>query len=126
MVTRCLNPRRRRAGALMVELLVAMALLTGALLPIAYSLASERRLVRAIYQRSVAIEIVDGEIELLAAGGWRAFSPGTHEYPIHARSATNLPPGHFTVSIQDKHLRLEWKPGVKMHGGPVVREVTLR
>src|SRR5437879_12017240 len=43
-----LHPARRR-GSLMVELLVAMALLTAALLPLAYSIASERRLARASY-----------------------------------------------------------------------------
>jgi hypothetical protein len=31
----------------MIELLVAMALLTGALLPLAYSIGSEKRLARA-------------------------------------------------------------------------------
>ena len=66
----------RRRGALMTELFVAMALLTGALLPLAYSITSEKRLARASYQRAVAMEIVDGEMEVLAAGEWRAFSAG--------------------------------------------------
>src|SRR5207247_5331359 len=77
MVIRLPGSERRRAGLLMVELLVAMALITGALLPLAYSLASERRLVRATYQRAVAMEIVDGEMEVLAAGRLAAFAPGT-------------------------------------------------
>src|SRR5437016_843099 len=53
----------RRTGTLMVEFLVAMALVMGALLPLAYSFAKEKRLARALYQRAVAMEIVDGEIE---------------------------------------------------------------
>src|SRR4051812_36219234 len=48
----------RRLGAMMTELLVAMALLTGALLPLAYSFRSEKRLANASYQRAVAMEIV--------------------------------------------------------------------
>ncbi len=36
-------PRARCRAALMIELLVAIALLTGALLPLAYSVASEKR-----------------------------------------------------------------------------------
>ncbi len=59
----------RERGGLMVELLVAMALLVGALLPLAYSIASEMRYARAAYQRAVAMEIVDGELEVVAAGG---------------------------------------------------------
>ena len=102
---------------------MAMGLLVGALLPLAYSLASEKRLARAYYQRAVAMEIVDGEMETLAAGGWRAFTPGPHEYPVSAGAATNLPPGKFLVTIESGKVRLEWLPTVKDHGGRVVREV---
>jgi hypothetical protein len=111
---------------LTTELLVAMALLVGALLPVAYAIASERRLARAYYQRAVAMEIVDGEIEVLAAGEWRAFAPGAHEYQVHAGAATNLPPGRFVLTIQTGKARLEWIPAVKMHGGAVVRETKVR
>jgi hypothetical protein len=126
MVMRCPNHPEKRAGSLVVELLVAMALITGVLLPLAYSFASERRLVRATYQRAVAMEIVDGEMEVLAAGGWRAFTPGIHDYPVNAGAATNLPPGRFLLRVEAGKVRLEWQPRVKMHGGPVVRETTVR
>ena len=119
----CSNIRRR--GSLMVELLAAMAIVAGALLPLAYSIASERRLTRSLYQRAVAIEIVDGEIETLAAGEWRAFAPGVHEYRVQAAAATNLPPGRFLLNLQPRKVRLEWRPAVKQHGGPVVREVSV-
>jgi len=116
----------RQCGALMVELLVAMALLTGALLPLAYSFASEKRLARSYYQRAVAIEIVDGEMEALAAGEWHAFAPGAHEYRVRAGAATNLPPGRFRVTVQPGKVRLEWQPAVKQHGGGVAREMTIK
>ena len=63
----------------MAELLAAIALLAIAVLPLGYSITSERTLARSHYERAVAMEIVDGEIEVLAAGEWRAFSPGTHD-----------------------------------------------
>lgn len=110
----------------MVELLVAMALLAGALLPLAYSFAAERRYARAVYQRAVAMEVVDGEVEALLAGEWRAFTNGTCEYAVHAASVTNLPPGRFLLTLEPQRLRLEWHPAVRSHGGPVVREVTLK
>ena len=118
--------RVRKRGSLLIELLVAMALLTSVLLPIAYSVASEKRLARAAYQRVVAMEIVDGEIEILAAGHWRAYAAGTQEYAVHAGAATNLPPGRFLLSIQPAQLRLEWRPTAPMHGGAVVREVVIQ
>jgi len=110
----------------MIELLVAMALLVGALLPIAYSLGSEKRLARSVYQRAVAMELVDGEAEVLAAGGWRAYTNGVFPYEVRALAATNLPPGRFILTVTPGKLRLEWRPQVKHHGGPVVREVSLK
>ena len=115
-----------RSGWLMVELLAGMALLVGALLPLAYSFATEKQVARAYYQRAVAMEIVDGEMEVLAAGEWRAFKPGVQDYVAHAAAVTNLPPGRFVLTITAQHLRLEWKPSVKHHGGPVVREVDVK
>ena len=134
------NSRRsvRQCGALMMELLAAMALLTSVLLPLAYSMGSERRLARSLYQRAAAVEIVDGEMEVLAAGAWRAFPSGRRDYTVRAGAATNLPPGRFLLTIQigqptlgapaslPAKLRLEWRPAVKQHGGPVVREVVVQ
>ena len=119
------NPARQR-GALITELLVALALLAGLLLPIAYSFVSERKLARASYQRAVAMEIVDGEMETLVAGEWRAFAAGTHEYQVHAGAATNLPPGRFLLTVEAGRVRLQWQPAVKQHGGAVTREATVK
>lgn len=126
MVIRCANSSARRRGVMMTELLVAMMLLVGTLLPVAYSFAREKQLARSCYEHAVAMEIVDGEMETLLAGEWRAFPSGTREYPIDACAATNLPPGRFLLTITDNHVRLEWRPAAKHHGGPVVREANAR
>ncbi len=115
----------RRRGSLMAELVVAMVMLTAALLPLAYSLASEKNLARLHYQRAVAVEIVDGEMEALRAGEWRAQPPGAHVYTVRAAAATNLPPGQFLLTIQTNRVRLEWQPAQRQQGGPVVREVMI-
>ena len=123
MVIRLQTGWWRRRASLLIELLVAMAILSGVVLPLAYSIAGERRYARALYQRAVADEIVDGEMEILAAGGWRSFTNGVTKYPVHAVSATNLPPGRFILTVSAQTVRLEWRPNVKQHGGAVVREV---
>jgi hypothetical protein len=110
----------------MIELVVAMAIIAFILLPTAYSISAERRLMRAMYQRAIAMEIVDGEMETLAAGGWRGLGKGVVDYPVKSNAATNLPPGRFILTLTPEKLRLEWQPSVKQHGGPVVREVRLK
>lgn len=126
MVIRTSSRSAQQRGALMVELLVAMALLLSSLIPLAYFIHSERVMARSCYYRAVAIEIVDGEMEALQAGGWRTFEPGAHEYPVRAGALTNLPPGQFLLTVETNKLRLEWKPSLKRHGGHVVREVMLK
>jgi hypothetical protein len=126
MVIRKAMFSKNKGGSLMIELIVAMAILTACLLPLAYSIFSERRLARASYQRAIAMELVDGEMEILAAGEWRAFAPGKHPYSVRAAAATNLPPGEYLLTVDPGKLRLEWQPGVKRHGGAVVRELILK
>jgi hypothetical protein len=126
------NPRhhtaapRGRCGALITELVVAMAMLTGVLLPVAYAFAAETRVARATYERAVAIEIIDGEMELLLAGERQAFAPGKHRYEAQGRALTNLPPGLFVLVVETNRVRLEWQPSDRHQGGPVVREVMLQ
>jgi hypothetical protein len=126
MVIRVRNYSGRRRGSLMVELLVAMAILLGVLIPLGWSLASERRLARSLYQRSVAMGLVDGEMEVLVAGEWKALRQGTNSYKVETASVTNLPPGRLLAVLEGQKLRLEWRPEVRHHGGSVVREATVR
>ena len=116
----------RQHGALMADLLVATTILLVALMPVAYSFTSEKRVALSYYHRALAMEIVDGEMETLAAGGWRAFPPGTHEYSTHAGAATNLPPGQFLLTIETNKVRLAWQPSIKHYGGPVAREAVVK
>jgi hypothetical protein len=126
MVTRVASAQALQRGSLMVELLVAIAILAGTILPVAYSFHSEQRFARLCYQRAIAMEIVDGEIEVLAAGEWRGFAAGTHEYAARSAAAVNLPPGRMLLTIQPGLVRLEWRPAGASKGGAVVREVKVR
>lgn len=118
--------RRARRGYLMMDLIVAMAILSLAVVPLGFSFVHERQLLKTEYFRGVADEIVDGEMEILAAGDWKDFPDGTHNYVVHARAAASLPPGHFQLTKTGRHLRLEWKPDKGQGLGAVVREVTVQ
>jgi hypothetical protein len=116
----------KKHGFLMVDLLVALAILSLAIIPIGFSFAHERQVLKMEYFRGVIDEIVDGEMEILVAGDWKNYSDGPRPYPVHARAAGHLPPGHFLLTKTGNHLRLEWNPDEKHGIGTIVREVTLK
>jgi hypothetical protein len=68
------------------------------------------------------MEIVDGELEVLAAGEWRSFSPGVHPYEVRGAAAKSLPRGQFTLTVDEHIVRLEWKPAAGGNGAGVTRE----
>jgi hypothetical protein len=101
--------KSREAGALTTELVIAMAILAGTMIPLSFSFLREQKLLKNYYQRAVAMEIVDGEMEVLQMGEWKTFPEGAHVYQTAAASAKNLPEGKFTFIKHDDQLRLEWK-----------------
>ena len=117
---------RHKRGFLMVDLIVGMAILSLAIVPLGYSFARERQVLRAEYFRTVAMEIVDGEMEILAAGGGKNYPDGSQIYTVHSRAAATLPPGHFQLTKTGNHLRLEWTPDEHKGIGVIVREITLK
>jgi len=114
--------RARRRGALATECVAALGLFALAALPLSFAFLHEARYSRACYHRAASMEIVDGEMEILAAGEWRGFPPGVHAYPVTASSATNLPPGGFWQTVETNRLRLEWRPANGRTNHLVARE----
>jgi hypothetical protein len=117
---------RRASGFLEVDLLVGLAILSLAIVPVGFSFARERQVLKIEYIHSIANEIVDGEMEILAAGDWKNYPDGSQNYSVHADAAACLPPGHFQLTKTGNHLRLEWNSDWKHSGAPVIREVTVR
>jgi hypothetical protein len=120
----CTNAAPRR-GFLQIDLVAALAILGIAMMPLGYAFARERQVLKIDYFRSVADEIVDGEMEILAAGAGRDFPDGSQIYTVHSRAAASLPPGHFQLTKNGTHLRLEWVPDEQRGLSAVIRETTL-
>lgn len=116
---------RYQRGILEVDLAMAMLILTVAIMPLAFSFAKERDVLHTDYWRGVADEVVDGEMEILAAGDWKNFPDGTNVYTVHSRAAANLPAGRFELTKNQHHLRLEWVPARRQGIGVVAREMTV-
>jgi hypothetical protein len=126
LISKSAAQTHRRGGFLEVDLMVGLAILTLAIVPLGYSFVRERQVLRIEYSRSVANEIVDGEMEILAAGAGKNLPDGSQNYSVHANAASQLPPGHFQLTKNGNQLRLEWTPDKKHGLGPVVRETTLQ
>ena len=124
MVTR-LSPKRQR-GALATEAVIALGILVVVMIPLSFGFRQEAKLFRAYYYKAAALENIDGEMEVLVAGEWRAFQTGRQNFTTRAASATNLPPGAFFLTLADGRAKLEWIPQGRNAGGTVVREVKLK
>lgn len=103
-----------------------MALVLLVVAPITHSWLNEQRIIRNYYYRAIAMQIVDGEMEILVAGAGTSLKEGSKEYAIKARSAENLPPGKFTIARNGNQLTLTWRPDKRSHGSEVKREVVLQ
>ncbi len=127
MITR--KPKHRRQQGyltvLLAEMTVAVGLLAVVLIPLTVGFFKEAKQMRNLYREAVAMEIVDGEMEILAAGGAEGISAGSRSYAINAAAATNLPPGKFTLIREEKTLRLEWRANEPMEHLRVDREILL-
>ena len=117
---------RHECGSMTIELVMALAIVVTILLPLGLSFVDEQHACRICYWHAVAMETVDGEMEVLAAGDWRSFPEGTEPYTVHSEAAKNLPNGRFLLTIQQSKLRLEWRPDKIRSGAPVVREAVGR
>ena len=107
-------------------MMVGLAILTIAVLPLAYSFVRERQMLRIEYSRCIINEIVDGEMEILAAGAARNLPDGAQNYTVHANAMNLLPPGHFELAKNGNHLRLAWMPDKRRGVSAVIRETTLK
>lgn len=117
--------KRSRDGWLMLDLAIAIALLLFVVLPLAFSFAYEKKVLRASYQRALRMEILDGEFETLLRGEWRRFPKGEHSYPVSTPAMTNLPSGGFVFTRGEKMIRLEWRPAGKNQRAGAFREASL-
>ena len=115
--------QNREYGIFGADLAVALGLIVLLVAPLAHAWLKEHKVMRGHYHRAIAMELVDGEMEILAAGEGMRLAEGLQEYRVTAAAVTNLPPGRFMVERTGRHLRLEWVPSEK--GRRILREAWL-
>lgn len=108
--------RQRECAALMTELSMAIAIFSLVVLAGVAPLAMDQSMVRLQTTRAVAMQIVDGEMEVLVSGAWLAYREGEHDYPVAAEAAKTLPKGRFVLLIDAEKVRLEWRANRRAGG----------
>ena len=121
-----LNSVNGRRGFLQIDLAVALAILGIAILPLGYAFQRERKALQVEYQRSVINELVDGEMEILAAGAVKNLPDGSSVLIVQSHASEKLPLGHFQLTKTGDHLHLEWSADEKCGVSSITREATLK
>jgi hypothetical protein len=121
-----ISNHRRRGGWMNVDLLVAIALVMLAVLPLAYGLVGERRLLDAELRHAALVELLDGELEVLLAGDWTTRPEGESDIPLTGAGAMNLAAGRCVLVKTGNHLRLEWRSEKHNGGVSVTKEAIAR
>lgn len=117
----CIDCNRRKAGSFVIDVTVAMTLLVLVAIPFALGYINSEKQMRQAYYRAVALEVVDAEAEILAAGLLRQYPEGESNYPVLRGAATHLPPGTFRLGRTGNTGTLEWRSQKPMPGGTVRR-----
>lgn len=115
--------RKTKKGVLLTEMIVAISvlvILTSVLVP---KILSDKQALRDLYYRSVAMEILDGEMEILLSGEWQNYKEGITNFTPRANALKILPKGIWRISLSNQSIKLEWIPHYNKRKLYIAREV---
>ena len=99
MKTHLIPSRARRTAAhIQADLVTALGLIALTVLPLGYGYLHHRQVVRNATTRAVVLELVDSEMEILAAGEHRAFQPGGAFSTASSAAPPHSPPMEVEIT----------------------------
>jgi len=111
---------------LQLDVAVAITVLALVFIPLSVSSSGDLDLARRQYFEAVALQLIDGEMDVLLAGERRKYTPGEHRITPVGEAVQNLPEGEFVLTVQDQKLTLAWVPTKRAKWGRVERVVELK
>ena len=115
-----------RLAFLQLDVAVAITFLALVFIPLSISSSGDLDLARRHYFEAVALQLIDGEMDVLLAGERRKYTTGEHRIKPVGEAVQNLPEGEFVLSVQDEKLTLAWMPKKLAKWGRVERVVELK
>ena len=119
--------RVARCGAfLQLDVAVAITVLALVFIPLSISSSGDLDLARRHYFEAVALQLIDGEMDVLLAAERRKHTTGEHRITPIGEAVQNLPEGEFVLTLHDQKLTLAWVPTKRAKWGRVERVVELK
>lgn len=115
-----------RLAFLQLDVAVAITVLALVFIPLSVSSSGDLDLARRQYFEAVALQLIDGEMDVLLAGERRKYTPGEHQIKPVGEAVQNLPEGEFVLTVHDQKLTLAWVPTKRVKWGRVERVVELK
>ena len=115
-----------RLAFLQLDVAVAITVLALVFIPLSVSSSGDLDLARRQYFEAVALQLIDGEMDVLLAGERRKHTPGEHQIKPVGEAVQNLPEGEFVLTVHDQKLTLAWVPTKRAKWGRVERVVELK
>ena len=111
---------------LQLDVAVAITILALVFIPLSISSSGDLDLARRHYFEAVALQLIDGEMDVLLAGERRKYTTGEHRITPVGEAVQNLPEGEFVLTVHDQKLTLAWVPTKRAKWGRVERVVELK
>ena len=115
-----------RLAFLQLDVAVAITVLALVFIPLSVSSSGDLDLARRQYFEAVALQLIDGEMDVLLAGERRKYTPGEHQIKPVGEAVQNLPEGEFVLTVHDQKLTLAWVPTKRAKWGRVERVMELK
>ena len=116
----------KRLAFLQLDVAIALTVLALVFIPLSVSSSGGLDLARRHYFEAVALQLIDGEMDVLLAGERRKYTTGEHRIKPVGDAVQNLPEGEFVLTVHDQKLTLAWVPTKRAKWGRVERVVELK
>ena len=116
----------KRLAFLQLDVAIALTVLALVFIPLSVSSSGDLDLARRHYFEAVALQLIDGEMDVLLAGERRKYTTGEHRIKPVGEAVQNLPEGEFVLTVHDQKLTLAWVPTKRAKWGRVERVVELK
>ena len=126
MILRPTSRAAKRLAFVQLDVALAVSILLLVFIPFSVTSSSKLDLARRQHFEAVALQMIDGELDVLMAGEWQKFSPGEHKITPPGEAVKTLPVGEFILVVKENQLSIAWVPEKEAKWGRVEREVTLK